>query len=647
VLLGRRSECATLDELVGALRSGKSRALVIRGEAGVGKSALLSYLVEHAAGCRVVRAAAVQSEMELPFAALHQLCAPVLDHLERVPEPQRDALSTAFGMRAAPPPDRFFVGLAVLSLVAEVAEDEPLIWVIDDAQWLDRASSQALAFVARRLLAEPVAVVFAIRERSGDLDGLPELEVGGLDEESARTVLSSVVRGRLDQRIRDRIVAETRGNPLALLQLPRGLTRAELAAGFGVPDATALSDRIEDSYRRRLEQLPPDTRRLMLIAAAEAAGDPVIVLRAAERLGVTTDAIAAATAAELLDLGARVHFRHPLVRSAIYQAASEPERRDAHRALAGAIDPELDPDRRAWHLAHATAGLDETVAAELERSAGRARARGGPAAAAALLERAGALTPDPARRAERLLAAAEVNLESGAADSALRLLAMAESGPQDERLAARIALLRGMIAFTTRRGNNAPPLLLDAARRLEGLDPARARDTYLEALSAGMFAAHLTGGGLVAVAHAALAAPPSPDPPRAADLLLNGLALYIAEGAAAATPILRRAVDVFRAGRLTTAEELRWLWLGCIAAVALWDDVALRALAERHVQLARDAGALPALTLALSMRVVPHWLAGELAESASLADESRELATAAGAEVTPYGALHYAAWRGQ
>ncbi len=504
MLLGRRSECARLDELLAALRSGKSQALVLRGAAGVGKSALLAYLIEQAAGCRVARATGAQSEMELAFAALHQFCAPMLDHLERVPGPQRDALTTAFGMRAGPAPDRFFVGLAVLSLVAEVAEHQPLICVIDDAQWLDTASAQSLAFVARRLLAEPVAVVFAIREPSADLDGLPELEVGGLDEESARRLLGSVVRGRLDHRIRDRIVAETRGNPLALLQLPRGLTRAELAGGFGVPDATALSDRIEDSYRRRLEQLPHATRRLMLIAAAEATGDPLIVLRAAERLGIRDDAITAASAAELLDLGPRVHFHHPLVRSAIYQAASEPERREAH-----------------------------------------------------------------------------------------------------------------------------------------------ARETYLDALNAGMFAAHLTAGGLVAVARSVLAAPPAPDPPRSVDLLLDGLALYVAEGAAAATPILRRAVSVFRSDGINTAEELRWLWMACIAAVALWDDAALRALAERHVELARDAGALPALMLALSMRVVPHWLAGELAESASLADETRELAVATGAEVTLYGELQYAAWRGQ
>jgi hypothetical protein len=401
VLRGRGRECETLDRLLYAVRAGESRALVLRGEAGVGKTALLDYLLEQARGCRVARASGVQSEMELPFAGLHQLCAPMLERLGRLPGPQRDALRIAFGLVAGDAPDRFFVGLAVLSLLSDVAEDGPLVCVVDDAQWLDRASAQALAFVARRLLAESVAMVIAVREfrPERELVGPPELLVEGLSDGDARVLLDSVIHGPLDERVRDRIVAETRGNPLALLELPRGLTPAELAGGFGRPDALPLSGRIEESFRRRLEALPADTRRLLLVAATEPVGDPALVWRAAERLGIGVQAAAPAAAAGLLELGARVAFRHPLVRSAAYRSASLHERQSVHRALAEVSDRALDPDRRAWHRAYATSGLDEEVAAELERSAGRGQARGGLAAAAAFLERAAQLTPDPARRA--------------------------------------------------------------------------------------------------------------------------------------------------------------------------------------------------------------------------------------------------------
>ncbi|HWF54625.1 MAG TPA: AAA family ATPase, partial [Solirubrobacteraceae bacterium] len=423
-LLGRRSECAALDELVASVRSGPSRALVLRGEAGVGKSALLEYLVQHASGCGIARATGVEAEMELVYAGLQQLCAPFLDRLEHLPGPQRDALGTAFGLRAGDAPDRFSVGLAALSLLSDVAEKRPLVCIVDDVQWLDAASAQALAFVARRLEAESVGLVFAEREPSGErhFAGLPELAVGGLDDGNALELLGTVVPGPLDERVRDRIVAEARGNPLALLELPRpGRTLAELAGGFGLSDGVALSGRIEQRFIERLAPLPPATRLLLLVAAAEPVGDPVLVWRAAAALGIGPDAAVPAAGVGLVDFGAQVRFDHPLVRSAVKAAAAPEERHRVHRALAEATDADLDPDRRAWHLAHATAGLDEDVAAELERSAGRARARGGLAAEAAFLERAVELTPDPKRRAQRALLAAKGKHQAGANDAALRL----------------------------------------------------------------------------------------------------------------------------------------------------------------------------------------------------------------------------------
>src|SRR5580700_5897643 len=405
-LLGRQRERAALSQLLFDVRSGRSRALVLRGEPGIGKTALLDDLCTRADDVVLARVAGVESEMELAFAALQQLCAPMLDKLVGLPDPQREALGVAFGLNAGPAPDRFLVGLAVLSLLSEAAEQQPLLCVIDDAQWLDRASAQTLAFVARRLLAEPVALVFAAREPGEEYRGLPRLPVGGLREGDAQELLSSVIGGPLDERVRDRIVAETRGNPLALLELPRAVP--------GVPGVPGLPGRIEDSFRGRLEVLPAATRRLMLVAAAEPAGDPALMWRAAERVGIGAGAVAPAADAGLLTIGERVTFRHPLVRSAVYRAAPAADRRAAHQALAGATDPQADPDRRAWHRAQATLEPDEEVASELERSAGRAQARGGLAAAAAFLERSAALTVDPARRAERALAAAQATYQVGA-----------------------------------------------------------------------------------------------------------------------------------------------------------------------------------------------------------------------------------------
>src|SRR4051795_4651658 len=552
-LLGRRSETVTLDRLLEAVRAGESRALAIRGDPGVGKTALLEYVVEHAMGCRVARAAGVQAEMELAFAGLHQLCAPMLDRRERLPGPQRDALGAAFGLTSGHAPDRFLVGLAVLSLLAEVAEERPLVCLIDDAQWLDRASAQALAFVARRLLAESVGVIFAVRTAAEERDtaGLPELVLEGLGDDDARTLLASVLRRPLDERVRERIVAETRGNPLALLELPLGLAAGEVGGGFLVPGARPLASHIEQSFRRRLDVLPGQTRQLLLVAAAEPVGEPAMLWRAAGRLGGGAEAAAPAAEAGLLDVGARVRFRHPLVRSAVYRAASVQDRQRAHRVLAEATDPDVDPDRRAWHRAHATAGVDEDVALDLERSADRAQARGGLAAAAAFLECATELTPKPERRAQRALAAAQAAHEAGASDAALGLLATAQAGPLDELHRARVDLLRAQIAFAVRRGRDAPPLLLAAAKRLEALDVTLARETYLDALWAAIIVGRLAdGGGVLEVAEAARAMPPAPEP-RASDLLRDSLAVLITEGHTAAAPMLKRAARAFRSDNIS------------------------------------------------------------------------------------------------
>ena len=650
-LRGRRSERDVLDRFVEAVCAGEGRALVLRGEPGVGKTALLDYLVEQAASCRVVRAAGVQSEMELAFAGLHQLLAPMLDRLERLPVPQRDALRTAFGLSPGPAPDRFHVALAVLSLLSDTAEERPLICVVDDAQWLDRASAQVLAFVARRLEAEAVGLVFAARAPSDELTGLTELDVAGLAEDDAHALLDSVLAGPVDAQIRDQIVSETRGNPLALLELPRGFTPAELAGGFALPGAVPLAGRIEESFRRRLDALPVATRRLLQLAAADPIGEPLLVWRAAERLAIGTDAATPAAEAGLLEFGARVRFRHPLVRSAAYRSASVQERQDAHRALADVTDPEIDPDRRAWHRAQASPGLDEDVASELERSAGRAQARGGMAAAAAFLERAAMLTPEPGLRVRRQLAAARAKRDAGALDATLGLLVAVEAGPLDAVQTAEVEHLRGQIALEQQRGSDAARLLLSAARRFEPLDADLARETHLEALVAAMWAGHLNGS-LREAAEAARAAPPGPDPPRAVDVLLDGLAIQLTDGYAAAAPTLTRALELVLAREVATDEAGRWLWLAgsrpsATVALELWDAESWHVLATREAQVARDTGALVHLRLALNLVAGTHLVAGELTAAALAVEEDRLIAEATGNAPITYTEMILAAWRGQ
>jgi DNA-binding CsgD family transcriptional regulator len=646
-LLDRQPERAALDGLLGDLRSGRGGALVVRGEAGVGKSALLEYVAESAAGIRVARAVGVESEMELAFASLHLLCAPLLDRLEHLPAPQRDALGIAFGLREGGAPDRFLVGLAVLTLLSEVAEERPLLCVVDDAQWLDRASAQVLAFAARRLLAEPVGLVFAAREPGEAFGGLADLEVRGLPEQDARALLRSVIRFGLDERVRDRIVDETNGNPLALLELPRGLGLTELAGGFGLAGAQPVPARIEQGFRRRIDALPADTRSLMLIAAAEPAGDPVLVWRAAGRLGIPASAAEAASADGLLEIGARVRFRHPLVRSAVYSSASPPERRAAHLALAEVTDPDRDPDRRAWHLAAAAPGPDERVAVELERSAGRAQARGGMAAAAAFLQRAVELTAEPGPRSGRALAAAQASLQAGALDAAAGLLAAAAAGPLDDLQQARAGLLRGQIAFASSMGSDAPALLVKAAQQLEPLDAALARQTYLDAWAAALLAGQFAGAGsLHEVARAARSAPPPADASRPSDLLLDGLAVLVTEGHARAEPLLRQAARVFAEDEITLEEGLRYGWLATTAAALVWEEEYWHATVARQLQSIREAGLLVDLPLWMQSMAVNEIWRGDFAAAASLIAEAEAIAAATGSGFARYAAVFLAGMRG-
>ena len=647
-LRGRAKECAQLDDLVSAIGRGESRSLVLRGEAGIGKTALLDHTIASASDLTVVRAEGVDSEMELAYASLHQLCGPLLDRLDRLPVPQRQALEVVFGLSLGAAPDRFLVGLAVLSLFSEVAGERPLLCVVDDAQWLDHASALTLAFVARRLQAEPVGIVFAAREPGGDLRHLPELEVRGVRNGDARALLASAVQFKLDERVRDRILAETRGNPLALLELPRRLTASQLAGGFISQGAQPLAGRIEESFVQRMETLSEDERRLVLVAAAEPTGDPLLLWRAAERLGIGPDAAAAAEADGLFAVDVRVAFRHPLVRSAVYRSAPVEDRRAVHLALAEATDRETDPDRRAWHLAAAAAGPDEQVAEELERSAGRAQARGGLSAAAAFLRRAVVLSLEPAQQTRRALAAAQASLHAGAFHEALALLTTAEAGTLDELQTARAELLRGEIAFASSMGSTAPALLLKAAKRLEPLDVELARETYLDAWGAALFAGRLApAGDLLEVSRAARSAPPSNDPRRPSDLLLDSLSTLITEGAAASADMLRRATSAFRDDPSPTPENFRWGWMATIPANVLWDEDSWHAINSRQVQEARDAGALARLPIDLNAWAILAAWRGEFGAATAAIAEAESVTEATGTGFAAYAALLLTALRGR
>jgi AAA ATPase domain len=594
-LRGRSEECRALAGLLESVRAGQSATLVVRGEPGVGKTALLDNVADRASGCRLARVAGVESEIGFAFAGLMELLRDArIEPADPLPAPQRDALRRAFGLIDGPAPETFLVSLAALNRLCQVAEERPLVCLVDDAQWLDRESVHALSFIARRLGAEGIAMVFAVREPSAEreLDGLPELVLGGLGDADARLLLDAAAPGGLDEQVRERILAEARGNPLALLELPRGLTPAELAGGFGLPDEGELSSRIEQTFLRRVQALSPATRRALLVAAAEAVGDATVIDRAAGRLGLGADALIPAEDAGLVELGGRVRFRHPLVRSAAYRAATPNERRHVHEALASATDPQRDPDRRAWHRAHAAAGPDESVSADLERSASRARARGGVAAAAAFLERAAELSPDPSQRGTRGLAAARLKLDAGALEAADRLLTLATTSPLDALDRARADLLRAQIAFERTPGRDTPALLSAAARRLEPLDSELARETHLEALWAtvrsGRFAADT---GVVEAAEAATILSRR-KPARAIDLLLEALVARLTRGYEPALPAAARALAAFRAEGFR-GENLTWCWLACQLAFDLWEDDTWDAIASGAAASRATADAWP------------------------------------------------------
>jgi DNA-binding CsgD family transcriptional regulator len=644
-LRGRRVECGVLEGLLEQARAGLSGVLVLRGEAGVGKTALLDHLADQAAGARIERVAGVETEIELPFAGLHQLCRSMAADLERLPGEQRAALRTAFGLDVGEPPDRFQVGLGVLGLLAESAATAPVACLVDDAQWLDRASRQCLAFAVRRLHGEGVAVVLAIREPADDDEfrGLPELRIGGLTDDVGRALLRSTFPVPIDEQVLDRVVAEARGNPLALRELAAGMTPADLAGGFALTDVdTPLANRIEQRYVGQVELLPAETRRLLLVAALEPVGDAALLWRATAQLGIAADAVGPAQAAGLIEVGLRVRFRHPLVRSAVRRAADHRDRRAAHGALAAVSDPDRDPDRRAWHLAHSVDGPDEAVAAELERSAGRARDRGGDAAAAAFLERAAALTPDSGRRGARSVDAAYASYYATAVPTlALELLAIAERCPLDALQLARLERLRAQISFTV-------PQLLAAARGLEPLDPALARDTYLDAFAAAVYVGRVDGGsGEREAARAGLQAPVAPDPPRALDLLLDGLATRAVEGLPAGVDLLRRAVEAFSLDGRRADEDVEWLFLVTPVSRELWDDDRWDRLSARAVRLTRSAGALSSLPTVLMERVLFEVQAGEFAKASVLRDEARVVEQWADTFAERYAGSILAAWTGR
>ena len=652
-LLGRRAESGAVSRLLSRAQAGSSGVLVVRAEAGMGKTALVEHAGDTASrsGFRVQSATGAESETQFAFAGLHQLCAPLLDRAAALPEPQRDALHVAFGQREGTAPDRFLVGLATLNLLAEVAEDAPLLCLVDDAQWLDQTSAQILAFVARRVAAEQLALVFAVRDTGGrDVDPfveLPELRLEGLDEADARTLLTAAVRAPLADDVRDQIIAESRGNPLALLELPRA---AQLAGGYELPDALSVPLRVEDSFRRRSATLPAETQLLLLVAAAEPTGDAALLWRAADHLGIARDAAAPAESAGLLEIGARVRFPHPLVRSAVYRAATPPDHRRAHGALGAVTDPRRDPDRRAWHLAQAVLGVDEDVAAELEASAGRARGRGGLSGAAAFLQRAVQLTPEPERRARRALEAAQATYEAGAFDTALELLTVAAAGPLDAHQHARVTLLRAQIAFYVARDSDVPAMLLEAAAALAPLDPVLSRETYLLALQTAITILD-DGRSVRDVAEAARAAPAPPGPSGPVDFLLDALIAVITRGFVSGAPHLRRALEAFRAhdphAEGAHAGELhRWLVLASSTALAVYDDESLFVLTDRTVRLAREAGALATLYSVLLLQVATLQFSGKLAQAAELADEQATITQVLGALPLRHAKVLLAAWRG-
>jgi DNA-binding CsgD family transcriptional regulator len=649
-LLDRAAETSALEAMLAAVRDELSGILVLQGDAGIGKTVLLEWAAGQALDMKLARVTGMQAEIGMGFAGLHQLLVPFLGGLDGLPGPQRQALGSAFGLVDGPPPDRFLVGLAALTLLTDAAAERPVLCLVDDAQWLDQVSVEVLGFVARRLYADRVGMLFTVREGEGQaaaLAGLPELTLGGLPEEAAGKLLAMSADARVDRRVSARVVAGVAGNPLALVELAGELTPAELSGTVPLSWPLRFGGRLEELYLTRVRSLPGETQTLLLVAAADPTGDPALVAKAAGQLGTGLDAGEPAETQRLVSWRPRVQFRHPLIRSVAYYAAPAAARRRGHAALAAVTDPDADPDRRAWHLAEAAVGPDEQVAAELERSADRAQARGGLAAAAAFLERAAALTPDPARRAERTLAAAQANRQAGAFGKALDLVATAEAGPVDEFQGARVDWLRGQIAFASGLGSDAPPLLLKAAKRLEPLNLDLARETYVDAWQAAFFAGYLAGAGdLLEVSRAARALPPPAHPPRLVDLVLDGFALLVTDGPTAAAPVLRQATSAIASPDVPGEEILRWGFVATVADEALWDDEGWR-VTVRQVQLARDVGALDQLSFLLNRMAVETVWSGDFAAASLLIAEAGAVCEATGSRFAPVAATMLAAFRGR
>lgn len=639
-MFSRRS--AELELLIDRVRSRRGGSLVLHGEPGVGKTTLLDQALDHDREFRVVRVSGVESERDVGLAAVHRLCEHIIGGLERLPDRQAEALRAAFGLNAAGLPDNLLLGLGVRSLLAEAAERQPVLCLIDDAQWLDGPSARTLAFVARRLDTLPVGFVFAARERPGELLGLPDVAVETLSPAEARQLIDRVLPGPIDDEVRARIVSETEGSPVALAGVLGQVKPGEFAGGFGSPSAIPSAPGMDGSFLHRLERLSEDARLVLLVAAAEPLGSPGLLWRATDALGVPAAVVDGVQEAGLLRLGAIVRFQHPGLRSAVYEAAGLSQRRRAHRALAEVTDPVEDADRLAWHLGAATSDPEEGVAEALERSADAARAKGGLAAAAALLDRSAALTPDPARRSARLLAAGEAKLSVGAIDEALALLTRVDWRLLDERLAAQLEHLVAQAAMVQRGQCDPASLLPLAAKRLDPLDVRLARETHLRAFEAAVHAGHLSRGvGVAQAASAVRIALPAAQPAQADDLLLDGLAALFSDGYPVAVPVLKQALHRMAEG------ESRWVSLGAGIAADLWTDGTARELASRQRDLALRDGALPALHRSLVTLAQLSVHSGDFEAATDLIDQASVITTpmpGSGATLAP---LMLAAYRGR
>jgi DNA-binding CsgD family transcriptional regulator len=653
-LVGRNQECQTLDRLLAAAGHGVSGVLMLRGEAGIGKTALLQHAARAAANMRVVQVTAARSEKEFDFAALHQLLVPFLGSLERLPGPQRQALASAFGLAAGTPPDQFLVGIAALTMITEAALRQPLLLVIDDAQWLDKVSADALGFVARRLSADPVVMLFAIGddEQRAPLEGLAELRLAGLPDEAARELLAGVAGRAPEQGVARRILAAAAGNPLALTELGRGLSAAELEGTLPLPEPLRIGDRLESAFLRRIRAFPPAARTLLLLAAAEPSGEPELLWRAAKRLGVGAQVRDTPGLERILRFDPHLSFVHPLLRSAVYYGAAANERRRAHQALAAASGSGLDPDRRAWHLAAGASGADEEIADELAQSADRARGRGDWAGCAAFLERAAMLTPDRAKRAARTLAIAEARLNVGDPGTAAALLERAGRHLDDPLARAQAKRLRGTVRMVLGKPAEASPLLLDAARALQPLHPGQAWDTLLEAFEAALGAGRFArGAGIAEVLQAVRTAPRQPDARASvAGLALDGFAALAEHNDRAGIARLRQALAVAAAQQTPGSEHLRFVFIAPLAAYELLDDAAVHASCARAVAQARSHGSPVALSWTLGLLSYSEALAGRFAVAEAAAAEARKLTAATGVADdlrTAISELAVLAWRGR